>query len=250
MITGAAALTLSRGARAWVKVKLAKHLFEHRYDYRTEWLRFTNTLGHSGPDAPPLGDRIVKAFADIAEAPGGLLLETDAGDRSAQRRPGTGPEPTRPKAKWSRTSASGPKSKAGDGSSSSRAFATAGEARGSLTHGAQWMLDESCVWAGIPLIHHDRLVGIVLLAAPEYRRALDWEDFDLLRTAGRQAASSLAEAHARRRYPTLNGSRNSTAASPSSCTTSKTSSASSRCCHVTPSATPTIPSSGRTWLPL
>jgi putative PEP-CTERM system histidine kinase len=59
----------------------------------------------------------------------------------------------------------------------------------------QWMLDESAVWAGIPLIHHDRLVGVVLLAPPDYRRPLDWEDFDLLRTAGRQAASSLAEAH-------------------------------------------------------
>ena len=32
-----------------------------------------------------------------------------------------------------------------------------------------------------------------LLAAPDDRRPLDWEDFDLLRTAGRQAASSLAE---------------------------------------------------------
>jgi putative PEP-CTERM system histidine kinase len=57
------------------------------------------------------------------------------------------------------------------------------------------MIDDPAAWAGIPLIHHDRLVGIVLLAAPEYRRPLDWEDFDLLRTAGRQAASSLAEAH-------------------------------------------------------
>jgi putative PEP-CTERM system histidine kinase len=35
---------------------------------------------------------------------------------------------------------------------------------------------------------------MVVLAAPDYRRPLDWEDFDLLRTAGRQAASSLAEA--------------------------------------------------------
>jgi putative PEP-CTERM system histidine kinase len=59
----------------------------------------------------------------------------------------------------------------------------------------QWMVDESRLWAGIPLIHNERLVGVVLLASPEYRRPLDWEDFDLLRTAGRQAASSLAEAH-------------------------------------------------------
>jgi putative PEP-CTERM system histidine kinase len=58
----------------------------------------------------------------------------------------------------------------------------------------QWLLDEPNVWLGIPLVHNQRLVGLVVLAAPEYRRQLDWEDFDLLRTAGNQAASSLAEA--------------------------------------------------------
>jgi putative PEP-CTERM system histidine kinase len=50
------------------------------------------------------------------------------------------------------------------------------------------------VWIGVPLLHQQRLVGLVILASPEYRRPLDWEDFDLLRTAGNQAASSLAEA--------------------------------------------------------
>ena len=68
-----------RARAAGLKVKLAKHLFEHRYDYRTEWLRFTDTLGRAGPDAPPLGERIVKAFADIVDAPGGLLLVNDGG---------------------------------------------------------------------------------------------------------------------------------------------------------------------------
>jgi putative PEP-CTERM system histidine kinase len=56
------------------------------------------------------------------------------------------------------------------------------------------MLDDRRLWAGVPLLHQQRLIGLVLLAAPEYRRPLDWEDFDLLRTAGGQAASSLAEA--------------------------------------------------------
>jgi putative PEP-CTERM system histidine kinase len=56
------------------------------------------------------------------------------------------------------------------------------------------MVDDQNVWAGVPLVHQERLVGLVILAAPEYRRPLDWEDFDLLRTAGKQAASSLAEA--------------------------------------------------------
>jgi GAF domain-containing protein len=56
------------------------------------------------------------------------------------------------------------------------------------------LLDDGAVWLGIPLLHNQKLVGLVVLAAPEYRRQLDWEDFDLLRTAGHQAASSLAEA--------------------------------------------------------
>src|SRR5205814_5696835 len=79
MTVCAMVLIPSARARSWVKLNLAKHLFEHRYDYRIEWLRFTETLGRTGPDAPPLGDRIIKAFADIVDAPGGLLLVSDGG---------------------------------------------------------------------------------------------------------------------------------------------------------------------------
>ncbi len=37
--------------RAWAKVKVAKHFFRHRYDYRAEWTRFTDTLGKPGEGA-------------------------------------------------------------------------------------------------------------------------------------------------------------------------------------------------------
>src|SRR5207253_2659269 len=95
LLTAAAAiLSVSEWARGWVKVKLAKHLFEHRYDYRTEWLRFTDTLGRSGGDAAPLGDRIVKACADIVEAPGGLLLVAEAGGSIATAASWNWPQPT------------------------------------------------------------------------------------------------------------------------------------------------------------
>ena len=36
------------------------------------------------------------------------------------------------------------------------------------------------------LIHAGKLVGLVMLAHPTFRRPLDWEDFDLFRAAGRQ----------------------------------------------------------------
>ncbi|MFN9578630.1 MAG: XrtA/PEP-CTERM system histidine kinase PrsK [Novosphingobium sp.] len=56
-----------------------------------------------------------------------------------------------------------------------------------------WLLAEPRAWALVPLHHFDRLVGMVVLARPALTRRLDWEDFDLLRVAGQQLASYLAE---------------------------------------------------------
>jgi putative PEP-CTERM system histidine kinase len=195
MTVAAMVLFPSARARGWLKVKLAKHLFEHRYDYRTEWLRFTETLGRVGPDAPPLGERIVKAFADVVDAPGGLLLVGDGGGAlglgANWNWPGDAPSSDRlaeANGLWSEIGSSGrivefEALRRGGASARDKALPVPG-----------WMLDDLSVWAGIPLLHQQRLVGLVILAAPEYRRPLDWEDFDLLRTAGKQAASSLAEA--------------------------------------------------------
>jgi putative PEP-CTERM system histidine kinase len=195
MTVGAMVLLPSARARGWLKVKLAKHLFEHRYDYRTEWLRFTETLGRAGPDAPPLTERIVKAFADIIDAPGGLLLVADGagGVAAAADWNWTGNSPAAAKLRdlgpmWNDIEASG---RIVEFETLRHGLASAQER--SLTV-PSWMVEDRSIWAGVPLLHQQRLVGLVVLAAPEYRRALDWEDFDLLRTAGNQAASSLAEA--------------------------------------------------------
>ena len=138
----------------------------------------------------------IKAFADILEAPGGLLLATDP----------AGAITTASSWNWS-----GKHPPAGE-LERVRDFWSALESSGriveldALRNGwakpadcvalpPQWMLEERRAWIGVPLIHGERLFGLILLAAPDYRRVLDWEDFDLLRTAGRQAASALAEAH-------------------------------------------------------
>jgi putative PEP-CTERM system histidine kinase len=195
MTVGAMALVPSARARGWVKVKLAKHLFEHRYDYRIEWLRFTETIGREGPDSPPLGERIVKAFADMVDAPGGLLLVGDGRGALAVH------------ANWNWPGDAPPAGCLGEAAGLWNQIEESGRIVEfeALRHGwasardrslrvAKWMMKDLSVWAGVPLLHQQRLVGLVILAAPEYRRALDWEDFDLLRTAGNQAASSLAEA--------------------------------------------------------
>lgn len=197
MTVGAMVVLPSGRARGWLKVKLAKHLFEHRFDYRAEWLRFTDTLGRAGADEAPLTERIVKAFADIADTPGGLLLVGDgAGGALATAASWNWPGDALPadqmhdaSAFWTEVERSGrvlelEALRNGWASSKDKALAV-----------PHWLVAQPDAWAGIPLVHHGRLIGLVVLAAPEYRRALDWEDFDLLRTAGRQAASALAEAH-------------------------------------------------------
>lgn len=188
--TTAAILTIvsTPWLRAWTKVKVAKHLFRHRYDYRAEWVRFTDTLGRSGDDAAPLEQRIVKAVADVVDSPAGLLLVPDAaslGVAGAWNWQGDG-VPGHDAALAARL-ADGrivelDAVRAADGDAALRAAVPL------------WMLEHAEAWALVPLTHFDRLAGIILLARPPVDRRLDWEDFDLLRILGRQAASYLAEA--------------------------------------------------------
>ena len=192
-VASAAALLLlpSRRLRQWLRVMLAKHFFQHRYDYREEWLRFTRTIGNSGPEAPPLGERAVQAVADIAECPAGLLLAPgDEGELTLA-------------ARWNWPEIEVP------GCAMDRASIAFFEREGWIAdlddirsgHGAaserervpQWLIDHPRAWALVPLIHYDRLVGAVVLARPVYARHFDWEDFDLLRVVGQQLASYLAE---------------------------------------------------------
>ncbi|MBC9034182.1 PEP-CTERM system histidine kinase PrsK [Sphingomonas sp. JC676] len=189
----AAILTLVSNSwlRAFVKVKLAKHLFRHRYDYRAEWMRFTETLG-APEGAAPLDERIVKAVADLTDSPAGLLLVPD----------GTG---LGPGAAWNWDHSTLPVT--GDAALAQHLEETGrilelDLLRRAQTDGAetaavpQWMLDLGQAWVLVPLPHMGSLVGAILLARPPVPRALDWEDFDLLKVAGRQAASYLAEERA------------------------------------------------------
>ena len=177
--------------RARVRVLLSKHMFAHRYDYRAEWLRFTDTLGRPGDAPAPLDVRVVKAIADITEAPAGLLLVPEDAGLAAR-------------AGWNWDMSLVP------------AFVPGEELVGLLAHGRileldplraetkdsadearavpAWILADAANWAIVPLIHFDRLAGAVLVSRPPLARTLDWEDFDMLRVAGRQVASYLAEA--------------------------------------------------------
>ena len=57
-----------------------------------------------------------------------------------------------------------------------------------------WASGDRRVWLALPLVHIERLAGFILLERTMAPRQLNWEDFDLLRTLGRQAAGYIAEA--------------------------------------------------------
>ena len=240
----------SASARSWAKVKLAKHLFEHRYDYRTEWLRFTDTLGRSGTDAPPLGERVIKAFADIVDAPGGLLLVERCGRRDHDRRVVelAGPQPARRRARDA-PAISGPTSRARGRILELDAY------RQRLGPSAR-----TCVHR-VPALDRRGRLRLGRRAADPQRPAVRPRPARRARLPPRRSTGRIStccappaarrrarwpKRTARKRCRTRSGSRNSTAASPSSSTTSRTSSANCRCCRATPSATPTIPNSAPT----
>ncbi|MGF1550250.1 MAG: XrtA/PEP-CTERM system histidine kinase PrsK [Sphingomonadaceae bacterium] len=194
LLMGGAALLLlpSPRTRAWLRVMVAKHFFQHRYDYRSEWLRFTGTIAAPGEDAAPLEERIVKVMAEIAEAPAGLLflVEGDSLIAAAQWNwEGPLPAGRGDDRRFIRYLERSAHIVAFDEVRANRI----GEAGEPIALPAP-MRGCEAAWAGVPLIHEERLLGMVLLASPAMHRLLDWEDYDLFRVAGRQAASYLAEA--------------------------------------------------------
>ena len=48
-------------------------------------------------------------------------------------------------------------------------------------------------WLITPLVFHERLLGMVVLARPPVMHTMNWEDYDLLRIVGRQSAAHLAQ---------------------------------------------------------
>lgn len=177
--------------RGWLKTTVIRHFFQHRYDYRVEWRRFTDTIGQAGEGAAPLDQRVIQAIADITESPGGLLMvpADDGGLITATR--------------WRWPGLEAPQ-RAADAALANYFEQTThvieldplrkGETGDVASLLPRWMIDEAHAWVLVPLVHFDRLVGVALLEQPVVNRLLDWEDHDLLRVAGRQVASYLAEA--------------------------------------------------------
>ena len=179
----------SERLRGWLRVTVLKHLFKHRYDYRQEWMRFTQTIGRSGGDDSSLYQRAAQSMADIVGSPAAILFLP--GDDGLLREAASWKWPVEDREVLVLP---------GDLSNLLERDeyiveidqVRAGEAVTSINF-PQALFDDRNAWVLVPFLHYDRLAGAVLLGRPSVPRRLDWEDFDLLKLIGRQLASYIAE---------------------------------------------------------
>lgn len=172
---------LSSGSvRQRIKFLISRNFFTNRYDYRIEWLKFIELISDS-LQAEELQVRIIRALAEFVDSPAGTLWSAN---------PGSG---FRPSAAWHA------RTEHADAVSIDDAF-LAGFREGAWIQECAnqpssegWVFASPRAWLAVPLSHCQEIVGFVVLDRANHPVVLDWEAFDLLRAAGRQAASYLAE---------------------------------------------------------
>ena len=181
-------LFFSGSLRARAKVFLSKHFFKNKYDYREEWLRFTQALS-SQDDSGNVHENIIRATCAIVGSPGGTLwLRNSQGVMEVASCWNRGyPEVTKLRGESSLISFL----------ESSRWVIFLDEYRSEPSNYEGLQLPE-CLsedknnWVIVPLPQGHSLLGFIVLQRSETHTSLNWEDSDLFRTVGEQSASYLA----------------------------------------------------------
>jgi len=185
-----AVLLFSKKIRARLKVLIDKHFFHYKYDYREEWLRIIRTLSANN-ESSRLHERAIRSIAQIS--PGGMLwMLRDNGRYETEDRWNMAPINQREPAD----------------SSFVRfleeqqfvirldEYVSAPEVYTRLAPLTlpDWLYTIKDAWLVVPLMLQNSLLGFIVLSrSPSHHYYFNWEDSDLLKTAGRQAASYLAQ---------------------------------------------------------
>lgn len=180
-------LLFSVQLRARLRVLLSRHFFSLKYDYREEWLRFTEALSRPGVNVP---EAVVTALGAIVNSAGGMLwVGNEQGTFVLVERVNVPPIDTLMQ-------------------SGNHPMVRFMNRRGwiidlpeyriqpDLYDGFEppfWLAQLPEAWLIIPLFFREQVGGFVVLTNADPVRALNWEDRSLLKTAGHQAASYVAQ---------------------------------------------------------
>lgn len=185
-------LLLSGSLRARLRVWLGKNFFRYRYDYRDEWLKFTKTLS-SQASPQDMGLRVIRGMADMLESPAGVLW---------LRRPEESVYRQVARWNWPQTSVAESEDSALLSFMRRTGWVVNLEEYRKVPERYQglvlpgWLNEQQQAWLIAPLWVGEDLLGFVELATPRTPMDVNWEVNDLLKTAGRQAASYLAQMQA------------------------------------------------------
>ena len=180
------AVLFSGTFRSWLRVFISKHFYSYNYDYREEWLRFTRTLAN---DRAPVAEQAIQAIAALVESPGGALyLARETGQCEFV-------------ARWNFlvTENAEPLESSFCNFLRTRQWVVdLHEYEENPAHYDNltlppWLAQISNAWLVVPLTLRNDLCGFVVLARARSRIVLNWEVTDLLKIAGNQAASYLAQ---------------------------------------------------------
>ncbi|RXZ66263.1 XrtA/PEP-CTERM system histidine kinase PrsK [Pelagerythrobacter rhizovicinus] len=166
------------------------HLFNHRYDYRAEWLRFTWTMGQGSSAGETLPERAIRATAEMTASSGGLLFMPEQDGTLTLAARWRWPAIDVPNQAFTAEFAMSVE-RTGEIVDVRQVRGDAGPDRAGIL--PEWLTAADDAWALVPLLHLDRLHGVIVLAHPVQPRRLDQEDVGLLGIVGRQLASYLAE---------------------------------------------------------
>jgi putative PEP-CTERM system histidine kinase len=183
-------LLFSAQLRASLRVLINKHFFHYKFEYREEWLRFIHTLTTEEPNEQ-LRERTIKAIANILECPGGLLWLYRGGHRYELVANWQMPMPDLDCCLHADSSLVRYLSDE-EWIINCEEYDLAPHVYKNLAF-PDWFSRIDNAWLIAPLVFHDRLLGMVVLARPTVTHSMNWEDYDLLRIVGRQSAAHLAQ---------------------------------------------------------
>jgi len=174
--------------RSKLKVFINKNFFSYRYDYREEWLRFTNLLAtrDQNTSAP---QRCIQALANLVESPAGALWLRGESDVFTQS------------ARWNlpqfqaeeRADRSLPRFLRKTGWVVDLDEYRRQPSRYPDLQLPDWLKAMTSAWLIVPVVTQDELIGFMVLTAPRAAIDVNWEVLDLLKTAARQIGSFLGQ---------------------------------------------------------
>ncbi len=183
------AIIYSGKIRSIVLVWLNKYFFSYKFDYREEWLRFIGTMTAS-EDHYNLQGRAIKSVADIMDCRGGALWYLEHPDAFSQIARWNFnlelDEDLPAKSPFARYLAANHWIVDLDNIESNKIPNSDCEV-------PVWLQNDPELWLVIPLIHHHKMNGFIVLSGPRTVRELNWETIDILKTVSLQIASYLAE---------------------------------------------------------